>query len=204
MSGKSSTGRFGRKLTRYQGMHIRMSAILYFTWATLLLICNLAALLANLFSLPGNWLMVIATAVFAVAVSAEDGRGISLSTVGVLLVLAILGEVLEFVAGAAGAARQGGSRRAMALSLSGTMIGSICGAVVAAPIPVVGPIIGALGGGALGAFTGAYLGEMWKGTDTDQRVRVSQAAMWGRLLGTFGKLSVGAIICVIATIDAFV
>jgi uncharacterized protein YqgC (DUF456 family) len=124
-------------------------------------------------------------------------------TVGILAGLAVAGEVVEFVAGAAGAARQGASRRSIVLSLVGTIVGSIVGAIIGIPIPLIGPLIAALGGGAVGAFAGAYLGETWKGRSSDQSLSVSKAAVIGRLLGTLGKLAVGALMVVVVAIDGF-
>ncbi len=120
--------------------------------------------------------------------------------------LAVLGEVVEFAAGAAGAAKSGGSRRGMLLSVVGAMAGSIGGAILgtAIPVPVVGNLIGAICGGAAGAFGGAYLGEYWKGKDERERLAVGTAAMVGRVLGTVGKLGMGAIMVVITAIDAFI
>ena len=58
--------------------------------------------------------------------------------------------------------------------------------------------------GAAGAFVGAYAGEAWKGRGEEQRIAVSKAAFVGRLLGTVGKLGVGAIMAVIAAADALI
>ena len=41
---------------------------------------------------------------------------------------------------------------------------------------------------------GAMLGECWKGRSLDTSWQVGQAAFWGRLLGTAGKLTAGAAI----------
>jgi uncharacterized protein YqgC (DUF456 family) len=90
----------------------------------------------------------------------------------------------------------------MALAVLGTMIGSILGALFAAPIPLLGPIFGALAGGAAGAFLGAILGELWKGKSLDEGIHVGKGALLGRLLGTTGKLCVGAIMIVVAAVDA--
>ncbi len=119
--------------------------------------------------------------------------------------MAVLGEVIEFAAGAAGAAKQGASRRAVLLALVGTVFGSLLGAVFGSliPIPLIGTMIGAIGGGAGGAFVGAYLGEWWIGKTSKERLTVSTAAMVGRLLGTFGKLAIGAVMLVIVTVDSF-
>src|SRR5262245_36688800 len=121
--------------------------IWYYTWATLLVLGNLGSLAANLFSLPGNWGIVLFTALFAWLVPYPDGGGVSWEGVIALLILAIVGEIIEFVAGAAGAAKSGGSRRGMVLAIVGAMLGSLVGAGVGVPVPVIGSLIGAIGGG---------------------------------------------------------
>ena len=123
--------------------------------------------------------------------------------VALLLGLAIVGEIIEFAAGTAGAAKQGASRRAMALSIVGTLVGSIGGAMIGLPVPVLGSAFAALLGGALGAGVGAAIGENWKGRDAEGSIQVGAAAFAGRILGTAGKLVVGGIMLVIATIDSF-
>jgi uncharacterized protein YqgC (DUF456 family) len=176
--------------------------LLYYLWVAMLLLASGAAWTLSLFALPGNWLVVGFAALFAWLVPADVGRGVGWITVAVIAGLAVLGEVLELAAGAAGAAKQGASRRSMVLALIGTVIGSICGATVTLPIPLVGPILGALGGGALGAFAGAYLGESWKGRSSQESLAVGKGALLGRLLGTVGKMGVGAVMIVIVTVDA--
>jgi uncharacterized protein YqgC (DUF456 family) len=118
--------------------------------------------------------------------------------------LAVAGEIIEFAAGAAGAAKQGASRRGVALSIVGAIAGSIAGLAAGVPIPVVGPLIGAVFGGAAGAFAGAYVGEAWKGRQEQDRLAAGRGAFVGRLWGTAGKLAVGAIMLAIVAWDAFI
>lgn len=177
---------------------------MYYVWVVLLILLLGTAWLTTLFTFPGNWVMVALAALFAWLLPDAEGRGLSWTTVAVVCGLAVLGEVIELLAGAAGAKREGASRRAIVLALVGTVVGSVAGAIVSLPIPVVGPIIGALGGGAAGAFAGAYLGESWKGRDTSQSLAVGRGALIGRLLGTVGKLLVGAVMIVVIVLDAFV
>ncbi|MCA9102665.1 MAG: DUF456 family protein, partial [Planctomycetales bacterium] len=85
----------------------------YYLLAVLLFVVNLAAWCLNLLTLPGNWTIVAVTALFAwLAPTSEGGPHVSWTVVGVLVVLAIVGEICEFAASAAGAAKQGASRRA--------------------------------------------------------------------------------------------
>lgn len=175
---------------------------MYYLWVLLLALANSGSWLANIVSLPGNWLIVLFTAIYAYFLPEGDGQGIGWLTVGFLIALALIGEVIEFAAGAAVAGQRGGSRRGMALAVVGTVGGSILGAIVSFPVPIVGPVIGALVGGALGAYGGAVAGEMWKGKTFDEGAYVGEGAAIGKLLGTAGKLSVGAMMVVVATIDS--
>lgn len=177
---------------------------MYFFWATVLTLTNAVSWLSNALTAPGNWLIVVFTALFAWFFPGDGERGISWTTVGVLAAIAAVGEAIEFAAGAAVAGKRGGSRRGMALAVAGTLIGSITGAFVTLPIPVVGPVIGAIAGGAAGAFAGAWVGESWKGKPLKEGYHIATGAMLGRLLGTAGKLLVGATMVVIAAVDAFI
>lgn len=195
-----------RRITHRRSHRSVLPYFWYYLWACLLIAANLAALAGTMLSLPGNWLIVLFTALFAWLVRGPDGLGIGWWGLGVLLVLAIVGEIVEFAAGAAGAAKSGGSRRGMVLALGGSLVGSIVGVSVGSfiPIPLVGSLIGVLGGGALGAFGGAYFGEAWKGRAEEQRFEVGKAAFVGRLLGTVGKLGVGVAMVVFSTADAVI
>jgi uncharacterized protein len=180
-----------------------MDPWLYYTCAFALVAACGIAWLTTLLGLPGNWLIAGFAAFFAWLVSHELDRGITWKTVAVLAGLAVLGEVVEFAAGAAGAARQGASKRGVALAMIGAVVGSILGLGIGTPIPVLGSFFMALLGGAAGAFFGAYLGEAWKGRPHDARVAAGRGAFSGRIWGTVGKLAVGAVMLVIVAWDAF-
>jgi uncharacterized protein YqgC (DUF456 family) len=179
-----------------------MNPWLYYTLAVLVLFAGGLCWLSNLFSLPGNWILLALVALFAWLVPHTAGRGVAWTTVGVMAALAVLGEIVEFIAGAAGAAKQGASRRSIWLSLLGAVVGSIAGATAGLPIPVIGSIAGALLGGSAGAFGGAYLGELWSERTHSQGVAVGKAAFLGRLWGTLGKFAIGAAMLAIAAVDA--
>lgn len=176
---------------------------IYYVCGLVLLLANCACWAATFFTLPGNWVIVALAALFAYFLPEQpSGLGMSWWAVGALALLAGIGELLEFSAGAAGAAKEGASRRSMALSLVGAAVGSILGAIVGVPIPIVGPIFAALGGGAAGAFAGAYLGETWKGRADHEKMAISKAALIGRLLGTVGKLLVGIAMVAYAAVES--
>jgi hypothetical protein len=178
-------------------------AWVYYPSALLLIVLCIAAWLTSLLTLPGNWIVVALAAGFAWLFPHEAGRGISWTVVGIGLALAVVGEAIEFAASAAGAAKQGASRRAVLLSLVGAMAGSIVGVMIGAPVPVLGSFVMALLGGAAGAFAGAYLGETWKGRAEHERFAAGQGAFTGKIWGTLGKLACGAVIVAIVAVDVF-
>jgi uncharacterized protein YqgC (DUF456 family) len=176
----------------------------YYPSAIVFVLLCIAAWATSLFALPGNWIVVGLAAAFAWLFPKEvGGHGISWMVVGVSVALAAVGEVIEFAAGAAGAAKQGASRRSVLLSLVGAIVGSIVGVMIGAPVPVIGSFVVALLGGGAGAFAGAYLGEMWAGREGVDRVAIGKGAFIGKLWGTLGKLACGAVIVAIIAVDAF-
>jgi uncharacterized protein YqgC (DUF456 family) len=171
--------------------------------AALLLIANLTAWASTFFTLPGNWLIVLFAALYAWLLPEKYDPRLGWVVVGASVVLAIAGELAELLAGAAGAAKQGGSRRGMVLSLVLAFVGSIVGAAIGVPVPVIGLLLGALAGGAVGAFLGAYLGELWAGRRHADRLEIGAGAVAGRMLGTVGKLAIGLVMVAIITVDSF-
>jgi uncharacterized protein len=175
---------------------------LYYALAALLVFGGGLCWLSNLVSLPGNWALLAIVALFAFLIPQDGSRGVTGTTVGILLALAIVGEIVEFAAGAAGAAKLGASRRSIWLSLAGAIVGSVGGAIVGLPIPVIGSMAAALIGGSVGAFAGAYLGEIQSERPHGPSVAVAKGAFFGRLWGTVGKFAVGAVMLSVAAVDA--
>ena len=170
-------------------------------WPLLLLIFMVCCWALNLVGLPGNWINLVAVALYAWLMPDPHRADLGWIVVGGLLVLAIIGEVIEFAAGSAGAATAGGSKRGAVLAMVGALLGGVVGLVVGTfiPIPIVGSIIGSLLLSSTGALLGAMLGEAWKGREWEESFWVGHAAFWGRLLGTVGKIAVGAMMIMAAT-----
>jgi len=167
-----------------------------YVWATVLLIANLCWLGLNLLGLPGNWLILLSTALLAWWYWAEGL--VSVWTLAALLVLAILGEVAESLAGAAGSRRAGASRG----GAWGAFFGGILGAVVgtfAIPIPLVGSLLGAC----MGAAGGAWAMELAGGRTRGESMRSAMGAGAGRLLGTVSKIAIGGGMWLLATVATF-
>jgi uncharacterized protein YqgC (DUF456 family) len=172
-------------------------------WALLLVLALAIGWLAQLVGLAGNWLMVVAAALYVWWIPPEATLAIEWPTVTVLLVLAILAEIAELAAGAMGVAKVGGSRRSAVLALVGSAVGGVVGLVVGLPIPLFGSLAAAVLFGGVGALTGAFLGESWKGRDFDTSFEVGKAAFIGRLLGTLAKMIISSVM-VIVTLVALV
>ena len=148
----------------------------------LLIVVLLACWLLTLLGLPGNWLMVVVTSIYAYLVPTQSPAALGWRTVVAILVLAVLGEIIERLAGAIGVGKTGGSRRGAVLALAGSIVGGILGVFVGVPVPLIGSVVAAVFFAGLGAMAGAVLGEMWSG----KRLRYELADRQGGLLGTAG------------------
>jgi uncharacterized protein YqgC (DUF456 family) len=166
-----------------------------YLYAVGLMVLYLGFWVGILFNLPGTWLMVLVTAVLKWW--QPEYVLVSWTVLSVATGLAVLGEVLEFVLGAAGSRRAGGSRRAAVLAIVGSLVGGIVG--TALPVPIVGTLIGAC----VGAFAGSLLGDLWAGRPLFPSFEAGWGAAIGRFWGTMSKLAIGGIMVVVLTLDAF-
>ena len=177
--------------------------LMLWMWAILLLIALIVFWALNFIGLPGNWINVVVAAFYAWLMPLEHRADIGWVVVAIMVGLALLGELIEFAAGSAGAASVGGSARSAALAMVGAITGSIVGLIWGLPIPIIGSVVAALLFSSLGALLGAMLGEQWKGRDLDESFKVGHAAFWGRLFGTLGKLLVGTVMIAVAAAGVF-
>ena len=100
----------------------------------------------------------------------------------ILLGLAVLSELFEFLLGTFTTLKFGASR----WGVIGTLIGGILGAAWgSALLPVVGTVLGALAG----AFLGAFILELIHRDDRARAARAGTGAFVGRILGTALNLS---------------
>ncbi len=150
--------------------------------ALLLAVVAIVSWLSQLVGLPGNWMLVVAAALYAWLTPGDGRAAIGWHTVVVLIVLAVVGEIVEFVAAASGVTKAGGSRRGAVLALAGSIVGGFVGLAIGLPIPVVGSLAAAVVFGGLGALAGAMLGESWKGATSMPASKLarqpSSAACW--------------------------
>jgi len=151
---------------------------------------------AVLLTLPGTWLMVLLAISMNVAMVENP---FSWWTIGIAVVLGLLGELLELIASGAGAKAMGASKRSVVASILGGIVGAILGTIV---LPIIGTIIGS----ALGAGIGAVVFEF---TIADRRhlkhLRgIGTGAFTGRLLATVLKTVVALVMAVMLSVAAFV
>ncbi|HNQ23686.1 MAG TPA: DUF456 domain-containing protein [Phycisphaerae bacterium] len=130
--------------------------------------------------LPGTWLIALAASVYGWL----SGWGrVSITSVAVLIGIAVVGEVCEALASAALAKRAGASRQALWGALAGGFAGMLLFSV---PLPVIGTTIGAV----LGCFTGALIGELLAQRTLPQGTRVGVVSAAGFVLGIALKTAI--------------
>jgi uncharacterized protein YqgC (DUF456 family) len=157
----------------------------------LLVLAFVAGLLLVPFGLPGLWVMVLAIIGFG---ALTEFRTVGVVTMGMVVGIAFMAEVMEAWVGFRYASQYGGSRRAG----WGALLGGMVGALVGLPIPIVGSVVGSF----LGSFAGAALLEYTR----SPRAREALSAGWGALLGrTWAvalKVALGLMIATIGLVAA--
>jgi uncharacterized protein YqgC (DUF456 family) len=171
--------------------------------ATLLFLLGGLCVLLVVVQLPGTWILLAAALLVELGdgLYAADGtESIGWRTLAVALGLALLGELVEFVAGAVGVRQGGGTRR----GVWGSILGGLAGFVLFTPLLAFVPFFGAFVGVLLGTFAGAFIGEV-----TGVRAQGSGAlkpAVWatlGRIAGTMGKVAIATAIWIVLSVSAF-
>jgi len=140
------------------------------------------------FGLPGTFLQIAAALVLALS---SGGVLMAWYWVVLFLVLALLGEGIEFLSGQWGARKFGGSKQAA----WGALIGGLCGAIfggVLIPIPVVGSLLASF----IGTFAGAIIGQMREEKMKALNLRVGVGAVIGRAIGVAFKLFIALVIAI--------
>lgn len=134
-------------------------------------------MISIVFGLPGTIIEFGAVLLFVVLTKAHFIGWYSVLAIGLLTIIAELGETLF---GIKDARKAGVSRKAMTASI----IGAIAGSVIFAPFLLgIGAIIGAV----LGAFTGAFAVSIAENRKAADAVHKGWASAVGRLKGTIFK-----------------
>jgi len=169
--------------------------MLYF-WFICLILLNSLWLALTFLALPGNWLIVISTCLFAWW-RADDGI-FSIYTLLAITILAVGGELVEFLAGPGGAKKAGAGWLGAIAAIFGAAGGAVIGTLLL-PVPLLGTLIGAC----IGAGLAVWAVELTRSGPKVSPVRTGFGAGLGVLVGMTGKLFVGALIWLIVALAAF-
>lgn len=181
--------------------------------ATLFVVLGAACVFLVVIQLPGVWIMLAlagliefadrlylggpGTWTFKLPVLAPDSPLILLLG---CVVLALIGEGIEFIAGVLGAQKGGASRRGMI----GSLIGGIVGVFLFTPIFFFIPLFGSLFGAILGTFVGAVIGELSAERATvGGSMRPALGATIGRVIGTTSKVGIALVVWLVLSVAAF-
>ncbi len=161
-----------------------------------------AAILAGstLVGLPGIWLMIaLAGAIDLTQVIVQHPVSFGWGALALAVGIGLIAEVVEFLAGAAGAKAGGANRAGIIGALIGGFLGGIIGTFTI-PIPLVGTFLGA----ALGAGLGAFVGEVSRdGATVKGSLKPASGAAVGRVAGTLAKTGFAAVVWVVLVVAAF-
>lgn len=151
----------------------------------LALLVALCAVLLNIVSLPGNWL-ILATAIGMCL--AHGGHQPHWGVLPLMLLVLLAAEVIEFLSGMIGARKFGASKTAAWAALAGAMLGGIVGFP-----PVTALMLGIdhLVAAVLGAFVAAWIVELIKRKPLKDASLAALGAALGRGTGIITKIAAG-------------
>lgn len=153
-----------------------------------------AGCVATLFQFPGTWLAAAATVGYAWY---YDWQRIGVRGAAIIVAIAAVAEIAEFMSGMWMAKRGGASRRAAWFGLFGGMFGAI---LLSVPVPVIGTVIGAV----IGCFGGAFVGEISSARTFGEGARSGYYSALGRAMGSVLKLAAAVVIAALASASAII
>lgn len=160
------------------------------------LVLTLVAVALVIAGLPGVWTLALA----AVVTQALWPDLLGWWVVGTAIGVALLAEVVDLVAGAAGAKAAGGSKSAALGAIVGALLGAVAGTIFI-PVPILGTLVGAVVGAGLGA------GLVERGVHQKRwgdSARVARGAATGRLVAIVVKGGLAAALGIALAIACFV
>jgi uncharacterized protein YqgC (DUF456 family) len=158
---------------------------------SLFLFISIAGLISHVFGLPGNFIILGASILFGWYGGFKE---VTLTTLIVLLALALLGELIEFIVGILGAKKYKSSNKAIV----GSIVFGIIGGILGIPFFLgIGAVIGAF----IGAFVGAFFVEFVLQKNVDRAMKSGWGAFLGRLAGAFFKGAIGVTMVVIVIVN---
>lgn len=171
-------------------------------WDTVILVifllCCVGGVLLTALRLPGTWLIVAAALGYAWW---ADWKVMGPGSLGILTVLALVGELVEAATSGLAARRAGATPQAAWGAVIGGIVGMLTlASALSLPLPVVGTLIGAVGGAMLGCFCGAVGVEFALRGSITGSTRVGLFSAAGFVIGLVAKIGValamtGLIVC---------
>lgn len=156
------------------------------------LLFSAAALASHIFNLPGNFIILG----FSLLLAWYEGfEKLNIKIIVVLIIIALLAELVDFLIGVIGAKRYQSSNRAIFVSIIFGIIGGIW----------LSPLFfgfGALIGAFIGAYIGALLVELINGRNMSESLHSAWGVFLGKLGGVFSKILMG-LIMVFITVKSF-
>lgn len=144
----------------------------------IILVCGVSL---TMIGLPGNLLVLLG----AVGYGYWEGfYHLSTKFLWILFGVFLIGETVEFIAGALGAKRKKASGWTITAALCGAIAGSIFGTSF---LPVIGSFLGAM----MGAFAASYAMEYFLTRDAAKAISVARSVMCGQIIGIIVKFSIG-------------
>jgi uncharacterized protein YqgC (DUF456 family) len=152
-------------------------------------LCGIVGLALIPLGLPGLWVMVLGVCAYGFL---TDFISMGAWTIGIVLGMAVVGEVIESWLGFRYAKKYGGSGR----SGWGALLGGIVGAMLGVPVPIIGSVIGAF----LGSFAGAVIFEYSYSRKAETAVRAGWGSVVGRAAAAAMKMALGIVIMIIGIV----
>lgn len=145
--------------------------------------------------MPGTWLIALSGIVFSFFYPFDGGATSPWWVGGVLIALALFGELMEFVVGTLGSKPLKVSNGAIVCAF----IGGIIGAIVGVPVFLIGAILGLF----LGAFLGALVYEWWSLKNFGRALVNATAVLATRVVATFLKATLALVMGLYLLIKVF-
>jgi uncharacterized protein YqgC (DUF456 family) len=157
----------------------------------LLLVISLAAVILNVVSLPGNWVILAAGLGMSIYHGGHRPGWVALVAIFIVLVLA---EVIELLSGLVGARKFGASSAAAWAAVGGAIVGGVVG-IPPLTVPTLG--LDHLFAAVAGAYLAAWVVELIRQRPMKQALTAALGAALGRAGGLTAKIAAGIVAWVI-------
>ncbi len=146
-------------------------------------------------SLPGTWLIVVSSIVYAFFYPYDQGQTSAYWVVGILVFLAALGELIEFLIGLLGSKPLKVSNGAIVSAF----FGGILGAIIGVPIFLIGTLLGIF----IGAFLGAFIYEWIVLKEVKKALINGAAVLASKIVASFFKTIIALMMAVYLIIKIY-